>query len=93
MICRDPGSNRGPSDLQSDALPTELSRHVCIEIFNDRLKARPHGLGGKCQANCQAASCEEGFYPKDVCKLLFLDCATVFVLTGGVPQGLWLYFE
>ena len=27
-ICRDPGSNRGPSDLQSDALPTELSRLV-----------------------------------------------------------------
>jgi hypothetical protein len=25
-ICRDPGSNRGPSDLRSDALPTELSR-------------------------------------------------------------------
>ena len=25
-ICRDTGSNRGPSDLQSDALPTELSR-------------------------------------------------------------------
>ena len=24
--CRDPGLNRGPSDLQSDALPTELSR-------------------------------------------------------------------
>ena len=24
--CRDPGSNRGPSDLQSDTLPTELSR-------------------------------------------------------------------
>ena len=23
---RDPGSNQGPSDLQSDALPTELSR-------------------------------------------------------------------
>jgi hypothetical protein len=50
MICRDPGSNRGPSDLQSDALPTELSRHVCMENFNDLLKARPHGLGGKCQA-------------------------------------------
>ena len=31
--CRDPGSNRGPSDLQSDALPTELSRH------NDRKAA------------------------------------------------------
>ena len=26
--CRDPGSNRGPSDLQSDALPSELSRHA-----------------------------------------------------------------
>ena len=26
--CRDPGSNRGPSDLQSDALPTELSRQL-----------------------------------------------------------------
>ncbi len=25
-ICRDPGSNRGPLDLQSNALPTELSR-------------------------------------------------------------------
>ena len=24
-VCPDPGSNRGPSDLQSDALPTELS--------------------------------------------------------------------
>ena len=26
FLCRDPGSNRGPSDLRSDALPTELSR-------------------------------------------------------------------
>ena len=25
-FCRDPGSNRGPSDLRSDALPVELSR-------------------------------------------------------------------
>ncbi len=25
-MCRDPGSNRGPLDLQSNALPTELSR-------------------------------------------------------------------
>ena len=25
-LCRDPGLNQGPSDLQSDALPTELSR-------------------------------------------------------------------
>ena len=28
--CRDPGSNRGPLDLQSNALPTELSRHLTI---------------------------------------------------------------
>ena len=28
IVCRDPGSDRGPSDLQSDALPTELSRPV-----------------------------------------------------------------
>ena len=26
--CRDPGSNQGPSDLRSDALPAELSRHL-----------------------------------------------------------------
>jgi hypothetical protein len=26
--CRDPGSNRGPLDLQSNALPTELSRPI-----------------------------------------------------------------
>jgi hypothetical protein len=25
-LCRDPGSNRGPLDLQYNALPTELSR-------------------------------------------------------------------
>jgi hypothetical protein len=32
-FCRDPGSNRGPSDLQSDALPTELSRlGVCKKM-------------------------------------------------------------
>ena len=29
--CRDPGSNRGPSDLQSDALLTELSR-LCFKF-------------------------------------------------------------
>ncbi len=28
--CRDPGSNRGPLDLQSNALPTELSRLLLI---------------------------------------------------------------
>ena len=27
-ICRNQESNQGPSDLQSDALPTELSRLV-----------------------------------------------------------------
>ena len=28
--CRDPGSNRGPSALQSDALPAELSRQLLM---------------------------------------------------------------
>ena len=28
--CRDPGLNQGPSDLQSDALPSELVPHDCI---------------------------------------------------------------
>ena len=31
QFCRDPGSSRGPSDLQSDALPTELSR-LCFKF-------------------------------------------------------------
>ena len=36
--CRDPGSNRGPSDLQSDALPTELSRPLKL-VYIKSLKA------------------------------------------------------
>ena len=38
-VCPDPGSNRGPLDLQSNALPTELSRlpqtmaQLCVSIF------------------------------------------------------------
>ena len=32
--CRDPGSNRGPLDLQSNALPTELSRQ---QIISDKI--------------------------------------------------------
>ena len=34
ILCRDPGLNQGPSDLQSDALPTELSRHVKMNALN-----------------------------------------------------------
>ena len=37
--CRDPGSNRGPSDLQSDALPTELSRLASILPECSKLQA------------------------------------------------------
>ena len=32
--CRDPGSNRGPLDLQSNALPTELSRLYIYKSCN-----------------------------------------------------------
>ena len=31
--CRGPGANWGPSDLQSDALPTELSRLMTIDGY------------------------------------------------------------
>ena len=33
--CRDPGLNQGPSDLQSDALPTELLRLIftCLGVW------------------------------------------------------------
>ena len=31
--CRDPGSNRGPLDLQSNALPTALSRLIDIVCY------------------------------------------------------------
>ena len=33
-ICRNPGSNQGPYDLQSYALPTELLRHVAYLTLN-----------------------------------------------------------
>jgi hypothetical protein len=32
-VCLDCESNTGPSDLQSDALPTELSRHFLSTLF------------------------------------------------------------
>ena len=32
--CHDPGSNRGHLDLQSNALPTELSWRVLITFLN-----------------------------------------------------------
>ena len=37
-MCRDPGSNRGPSDLQSDALPAGGS---CLRVSARRLPGRP----------------------------------------------------
>merc|ERR1711966_31491 len=41
FFCRDPGSNRGPSDLQSDALPNELSRlGVCSKKNGRKVRAR-----------------------------------------------------
>ena len=48
--CRDPGSNRGPSDLQSDALPTELSRQWFYEVnFKPARRGRqpPKSSGGR----------------------------------------------
>ena len=54
-------------------------------------KPDPMGWGASAKQTAKRQAAKKGStYPKDVCKLLFLDCATVFVLTGGVPQGLWL---
>ena len=43
FVCRDPGSNQGPLDLQSNALPTELSRlrRDFLRIIRNVLKL-PH---------------------------------------------------
>ena len=41
--CRDPGSNRRPSDLQSDALPTELSRLASFVLQQTFLCKARHG--------------------------------------------------
>ena len=51
LICRHPGSNQGPSDLQSDALPTELYRRgsergsgrvaVCDPGSEEKIKTYP----------------------------------------------------
>ena len=42
--CRDPGSNRGPLDLQSNALPTELSRPLCIDRGQEEPIQKRHGF-------------------------------------------------
>ena len=54
--CRDPGSNRGPLDLQSNALPTELSRPLC----NDWGQEEPvqKGKGSKLE--------EKGWGPTEI---------------------------
>ena len=39
--CRDLGSNRGPSDLQSDALPTELSRLLLQKVIVSLVRIQP----------------------------------------------------
>ena len=59
--CRDPGSNRGPSDLQSDALPTELSR-LCKDCSLGKYMERMQifVFGFKHTANMQPAFHEAG---------------------------------
>ena len=47
--CRDPGSNRGPLDLQSNALPTELSRPLLLSVpaLASKWKTKPELDGSK----------------------------------------------
>ena len=40
--CRDPGLNQGPSDLQSDALPSELSRLLAVQQYAVQWYARKY---------------------------------------------------
>ena len=46
LASTNPGSNRGPSDLQSDALPTELSRlapNVSRQVLTDFCRTQTFG--------------------------------------------------
>ena len=59
--CRDPGSSRGSSDLQSDALPTELSR-LCLSLASqtytiERSVRRLRQPCGQCAARSTACAC------------------------------------
>ncbi len=49
--CRDAGSNRGPLALQSNALPTELSRLLLL-MDQDFLEIFKAGRGGTCTYQC-----------------------------------------
>jgi hypothetical protein len=62
-ICRDPGSNRVPLDLQSNALPTELSRLRSQLLVNSypsvKIKGKVHllelsGMREKVESMCIA---------------------------------------
>ena len=44
--CRDPGSNRGPLDLQSNALPTALSRLIDIFCYKIGSETDLYASGG-----------------------------------------------
>lgn len=37
--CRDQDSNQGHTDFQSVALPTELSRHLSLKLFNSLIQS------------------------------------------------------
>ena len=63
--CRDPGSNRGPSDLRSDALPAELSRlmfrklraqHAVTMLCPTSWKAAHHHLAQSCTRRSRCAA-------------------------------------
>ena len=49
-LCRDPGSNRGPLDLQSNALPTELSRLLLDKRVCHTKTTSPQNLREICRS-------------------------------------------
>ena len=54
--CRDPGSNQGPLDLQSNALPTELSRLHTSQLVQYKITYRelnsPVSIESSCVESC-----------------------------------------
>ena len=69
--CQDPGSSRGPADLQPDALPTELSRLLIVCRAQSLTQLQHHAQGGTPKPHAWQATPElyrillQGFYFQD----------------------------
>jgi hypothetical protein len=92
-MCRDPGSNRGPLDLQSNALPTELSRRV--HRWSDRTFILISSLAWDFLFQHIKNLCCVA-HTNDVVKLILVDferlrSGTVVCLGGAMPENRLAY--